>query len=249
MTQTVLITGASSGIGAELARSYAREGARLVLLARRRDRLEELAAEARAAGAAEVEVHEADVTCDGDVARAVAGLQSRGIGLDIVYANAGFGVAGMMQRLTIADYQRQLDTNVIGLLRTVYETLPGLRAARGRLVLIGSVAASRGIIGSAHYNMVKAAQESLSRSIALEYGRHGVCANTLTLGPIDGERLAMREQEHPGVRAKLIQESPLKRLPTDAQVADIITFFCSDYAAPINGATLDITCAAHLSAR
>jgi NADP-dependent 3-hydroxy acid dehydrogenase YdfG len=63
----------------------------------------------------------------------VAGLQVRGIGLDIVYANAGFGVAGPMQSLMVAGYQRQLDTNVVGLLRTVYETLSTLRAARGRL--------------------------------------------------------------------------------------------------------------------
>jgi NADP-dependent 3-hydroxy acid dehydrogenase YdfG len=104
-----------------------------LLLARRRDRRELVAPSARALGAAEVEVHQADVTRDGDVAHEVAGLQVRGIGLDIVYANAGFGVAGPMQSLMVAGYQRQLDTNVVGLLRTVYETLSTLRAARGRL--------------------------------------------------------------------------------------------------------------------
>jgi NAD(P)-dependent dehydrogenase (short-subunit alcohol dehydrogenase family) len=118
MPPAILITGASSGLGAERARAYERKGSHLLLLARRRDRLELVTAEARALGAAEVEVHQADVTRDGDVAHAVAGLQVRGIGLDIVYTNVGFGVAGPMQSLTVADYQRQFDTNVVGLLRT-----------------------------------------------------------------------------------------------------------------------------------
>ena len=139
MPQTVLITGASSGIGAGLARDYARQGARLVLLARRRDWLETLATELRTFGA-EVSVHVADVTREGDVAAVVAELAARGIGVDVVYANAGFGVAGPLPKITLEDYRRQFETNVFGLLRTVYETLDALRATRGRLVLVGSVA-------------------------------------------------------------------------------------------------------------
>lgn len=196
MTQTVLITGASSGIGAELARRYAREGARLLLLARRRDRLEALAAETRAAGAVEVEVHEADVTREGDVARAVAGLQARGIGLDIVYANAGFGVAGMMQRLTVADYQRQLDTNVIGLLRTVYETLPGLRTARGRLVLVGSVAGHIASPGVSAYCMSKFAVRALAESFRGDLQADGIGVTLVSPGFVDSD---IRRTDNKGV--------------------------------------------------
>lgn len=221
MTQTVLITGASSGIGAELARAYAREGARLVLLARRRDRLEELAAEARAAGAVEVEVHEADVTRDGDVARAVAGLQARGIGLDIVYANAGFGVAGMMQRLTIADYQRQLDTNVIGLLRTVYETLPGLRAARGRLVLVGSVAGHIASPGSSAYCMSKFAVRALAESFRGDLRSEGIGVTLVSPGFVASD---IRRTDNKGVlRADAPDPIPAWLIvPTDRAVRSIV---------------------------
>ena len=115
--RTVLITGASSGIGEGLAREHARRGDRVALLARRRERLEALQHTLRAQGA-EVSIHTGDVCRDGDVAAVVRELAADGIGIDIVYANAGFGVAGPMQSLTVADYQRQFDTNVVGLLRT-----------------------------------------------------------------------------------------------------------------------------------
>ena len=82
-SQTVFITGASAGIGAGLAREYARRGARLALLARRTERLESLAAELRALGA-EVSIHQGDVTREGDVSRALDELAARGIGVDIV---------------------------------------------------------------------------------------------------------------------------------------------------------------------
>src|SRR5262245_24538266 len=87
----VLITGASSGIGAGLAREFVRRGMRVALVARRREQLEALAAELRASGG-QASAHQGDVTADGDLARVVAELATQGVVPGIVVANAGFGV-------------------------------------------------------------------------------------------------------------------------------------------------------------
>lgn len=220
-TPTVLITGASSGIGAALARVYAREGARLVLLARRRALLEQLAQELRGLGAAEVEVHEGDVTREGDVARPVEALLARGIGLDVVYANAGFGVAGVLQRLTLADYQRQLDTNVVGLLRTIYETLPGLRQARGRLVLIGSVAGHIAAPGASAYAMSKFAVRGLAESLRGDLRDDGIGVTLVSPGFVDSD---IRRTDNRGVvHAEAPDPVPAwLRVPTDKAVREIV---------------------------
>ena len=105
--ETVLITGASSGIGAGLAREFARRGAHVALVARRVEQLEALAVELRAAGG-QASAHRGDVTVDGDIARVVVALASQGLLPDIVVANAGFGVVGKAQNLALADYQRQI---------------------------------------------------------------------------------------------------------------------------------------------
>lgn len=186
MSQTVLITGASSGIGAGLARAYARRGARLALLARRADVLESLASELRSLGA-EVSVHAGDVTREGDVARAVEALAARGIGVDVVYANAGFGVAGSIQKLSIADYQRQFDTNVFGVLRTVKETLPALRASRGRLVLIGSVAGYAASGAMSAYSMSKFAVRALADTLQVDLLPEGVGVTLVSPGFVDSD--------------------------------------------------------------
>src|SRR4029079_8769363 len=102
--RVVLVTGASSGIGAELAREFAREGADLVLTARRVPRLEELAAEIRTLGRRALVVV-CDVTQDGALERAV-GQATEAFGrLDVAVANAGFAVAGSFERLTLDDYR------------------------------------------------------------------------------------------------------------------------------------------------
>ena len=135
--RVVLVTGASSGIGAELAREFAQEGADLVLTARRVPRLEELA-EIRTLGRRALVVV-CDVTQDGALERAVGqGTEAFGR-LDVVVANAGFGVVGSFERLTLDDYRRQFETNVFGVLRTARAALPALRRSRGTLVIIGSV--------------------------------------------------------------------------------------------------------------
>lgn len=184
--QTVLITGASAGIGAALARAYARRGARLALLARRTELLESLAGELRAQGA-EVTVHAGDVTQDGDVARVVEALAARGVGIDVVYANAGFGVAGAIQKLSLADYQRQFDTNVFGVLRTIKETLPALRASRGHLVLVGSVAGHVASGAMSAYSMSKFAVRALAETLHVDLASEGIGVTLVSPGFVDSD--------------------------------------------------------------
>ncbi|MEY2720664.1 MAG: hypothetical protein RL597_109 [Pseudomonadota bacterium] len=186
MSQTILITGASSGIGAGLARAYARRGDRLALVARRLDLLEALATELRGLGA-EVTVHQGDVTRDGDVLRVVEDLAGRGIGIDVVYANAGFGVAGNVQRLSIADYQRQFDTNVFGVLRTVKETVPALRKSRGRLILVGSVAGHAASAGMSAYSMSKFAVRALAETLHGDLAPEGIGVTLVSPGFVDSD--------------------------------------------------------------
>jgi short-subunit dehydrogenase len=186
MSQTILITGASSGIGAGLARAYARRGDRLALIARRLDLLEALATELRGLEA-EVTVHQGDVTRDGDVLRVVEDLAAQGIGIDVVYANAGFGVAGNVQRLSIADYQRQFDTNVFGVLRTVKETVPALRKSRGRLVLVGSVAGHAASAGMSAYSMSKFAVRALAETLHGDLAPEGIGVTLVSPGFVDSD--------------------------------------------------------------
>src|SRR5262245_31077596 len=165
--RVVLVTGASSGIGAGLARQFAREGADLVLTARRVPRLEDLATEIRALGRRALVVA-CDVTQDGALERAVGQAIEAFGRLDVAVANAGFGVVGPFERLTLDDYRRQFETNVFGVLRTAGATLPALRRSRGTLVIIGSVSGHVSTAGASAYGMSKAAVRAFATALRAE---------------------------------------------------------------------------------
>jgi short-subunit dehydrogenase len=180
------ITGASSGIGAALARELAREGADLVLAARRLDRLQTVAAEIERSGRACL-VIACDVTVDGDLERAAAQARDRFGHLDVVVANAGFGVVGPLASLTLADYRRQLETNVFGVLRTIYATLPDLEKSRGRLVILGSVSGWIATPGSSPYSMSKFAVRGLAEAVGHELAPAGIAVTLISPGFVASE--------------------------------------------------------------
>jgi short-subunit dehydrogenase len=182
----VLITGASSGIGAALAREYARRGRPVALLARRTERLSRLAAALREQGAT-VAVHTGDVTCDGDVGRCVQTLLAEGWRIDTVIANAGFTVTGALPQLSMSDYRRQFETNVFGVLRTVYESLPALRESRGRLVIMGSIAGHVAAPGASAYAMSKFAVRALAESLRGDLRGEGIAVTLISPGFIDSD--------------------------------------------------------------
>ncbi len=178
----------------------------MALVARRLDRLEALAAEISQNGRRAV-VITADVTRDGDLERAAREARAALGKLDVVVANAGFGVAGTLESLSLDDYRRQFETNVFGVLRTVYATLDELKKTRGRLAVIGSVSGHVGVPGSSAYSMSKFAVRGLAAALGHELAPHGVAVTLISPGFVESE---IRQVDNRGVwRA----EAPSRPIP------------------------------------
>ncbi|PSB03013.1 SDR family NAD(P)-dependent oxidoreductase [Merismopedia glauca] len=171
--RVVLITGASAGIGAALAQEFASEGANLVLFARRIEKLKEIAHSIDPTGA-RVLYLTCDVTKDGELEKAVELARAKFGKIDIAIANAGWSVKGKLEELSLADYRRQWETNVFGVLRTVYATLEDLKQTQGRLVIISSVKSYIALAGDSPYSMSKFALKALCQSLSRELTPYGI---------------------------------------------------------------------------
>jgi short-subunit dehydrogenase len=179
----VFITGASSGIGAALAREYARRGATLGLFARRGDALAALAAELAPTTCA---VYTGDVRDADSLRDAVADFLRRFGAADIVLANAGISVGTLTGHTEDnARFRAVLETNVLGLVHTFQPFLPAMLAARrGKLVGISSVAGFRGLPGAGAYSASKAAAISYLESLRVELKGTGISVLTICPGYI-----------------------------------------------------------------
>lgn len=184
--KTVLITGASSGIGAELSRQLYGLGAKIFLVARRTDRLEQLAKELNSTEG-KVSWAKADVTQPKELAEAVSQCLGKFGSLDIVIANAGFGVAGNVSDLQVEDYRRQFETNVFGVLNTVYAVEKSLEKSKGQLVLLGSVAGFVPLPGNSPYTMSKFSVRALAKALQYEWKNKGISVTHLAPGFVDSD--------------------------------------------------------------
>ena len=180
--KAALVTGASSGIGQELAWQLGRFGAKLTLASRRRELLENLAERIASTGTPRPLVANCDVTRDGEVERAVAESVRHWGKLDLVVVNAGFGVVGALENLSVEDYRRQFETNVFGVLRTIYAALPEIEKTKGNVVIIGSVAGWAATPGGSAYAMSKFAVRALANSITPELRLAGVKVTLVSPG-------------------------------------------------------------------
>jgi len=188
---TVLVTGASSGIGRACAEAFARAGARLLLCARREDRLAEVAA---ALGDAEVHTFVLDVRDRAAVEAAIAGLPEVWRDVDVLVNNAGLA-AGMspLQDGDPDDWERMLDTNVKGLLWVTRAVLPGMLArGRGHVVNIGSIAGHETYPSGAVYCASKAAVDRITTGLRMDVLGSGVKVSTVDPGLVETEFSTVR---------------------------------------------------------
>lgn len=184
--KSVLITGASSGIGAAVALEFAHQGARTALAARRTDRLEEVVARIEKDGGEAIALS-CDVTDATAIQAAVTETVARFGCLDVVLANAGFGVSGPAHKLGTADFRRQFETNVFGVLDTLYAALPHLEASHGRFGVVGSVMGRLGMPASAPYCASKFAVVGLAESLYYDLADRGVSVTCINPGIVESE--------------------------------------------------------------
>lgn len=181
--QRILLSGASSGLGRALAVELAGRGSRLVLNARRESELNETAASCRDAGAAEVRVVTGDIGVTGEAERIVRAAQEAFGGLDVVIANAGISRDGPAEEITGKDLDDVFAVNFFGASKMALAALPDMIAqGSGRIVGISSVAAYRGLPGSAVYCASKAALTTFLESMRPELAKKGVAVTVVAPG-------------------------------------------------------------------
>lgn len=172
--KTVLITGASSGIGRETALHLARRGHRVIATSRELARLDDLVAQA---GSASLDIlpQQLDINHDASVEEAVPGIIDRVGTLDGLVNNAGYILSGCLEDLTIEEVKAQFETNLFAVLRMSQAVLPHMRErGSGTIVNVGSMAGRMGLPGGGAYASSKFAVQGLSRVMRLEVARFGV---------------------------------------------------------------------------
>jgi len=241
--RTCLITGASSGLGAHFAHLMSKAGARVVLAARRKDRIDALAAEIRAAGGEALTVS-MDVTDEASIAAAYDAAETAFGTIDTVIANAGVSAPGRSTEIALNDVRSVFDTNLLGVFLTAREGARRLIAAgsrengRGRILLIGSITAILTGQGETAYAASKAAVAHMGRNFAREWVRQGVNVNVIQPGYILTEMAGDWFASDAG-KAQIAGFHRRRLQPIDSLDA-MVLYLCSDDAAYTTGSVITL---------
>ena len=221
--KVVFVTGASSGIGAATAMEFARQGARLLLCARRVERLQEMVPDLLEAGAADVRTFALDVQKRDDVESTLAALPEAWADIDVLVNNAGLS-RGLMKLWEddVQNWEEMIDTNVKGLLYVTRSVVPGMvRRGQGHVISLGSVAGYITYANGAVYCASKAAEKAISEGLKLDLMGTAVRVTSVDAGMVETEFSAVRFRGDEERAAKVYQNiTPLQ--PED--VADAIVW-------------------------
>jgi 3-oxoacyl-[acyl-carrier protein] reductase len=238
--RSVIVTGASKGIGKGIARVFASQGAKVLIVARDLAQAEAAAAEIRAligGGEGVVSAVAADVSTAEDSARMARTALERHGGIDIVCCNAGIFPAARLGEMSVADWDQVLDINLKGTFLAVNACLAGLKErGRGRIIVTSSITGPiTGYPGWSHYAASKAGQLGFVRTAAIELAAHNITVNAVLPGNILTEGVAALGPEY---IARMTSAIPQRRLGSVEDVAYAALFLASDEAAFISGQTI-----------
>lgn len=241
--KVAVVTGASRGIGRAIAQALAAQGSFVVV----NYAAQELAAlqvvEAIEAAGGKAQAVRFDVADSAQVDNAIAEVVKRHARLDILVANAGIALDGLLLRLKDEDIDRMVAVNLRGALACARSAMkPMIRARQGRVVFVSSVIGEMGNAGQAAYAGTKAALLGVTKSLAREYAARGVTVNAVAPGLIDTDMTSRLDDTQ---RKTLSATIPLGRFGKPEDVANAVVYLASDEASYVTGQTLRINGGLH----
>ena len=236
--KTALVTGGSRGIGSAAAEVLARQGARVILTYVRDAEAAQRTVQTIEAAGGRAEAEKLDTSSFSQSEATVAAIAKRSGGLDILVANAGIAIDGLLLRLREADLDSILSVNLKGALACAQAAIkPMLRARGGRIIFMSSVVGQMGNAGQVAYAASKAALIGAAKSLAREYASRNITVNALAPGYVETDMTANLE---PAQRQAMLAAVPLGRTATAAEVAASVLFLASEEAAYITGQVLAV---------
>lgn len=241
--KVAIVTGASKGIGAEIARHLAAAGANVVVnYASSRSGADKVVADIQSAGGKAIAV-QGDLSKPADITKLFAETKKAFGKLDILVNNAGVYDFKPLSEVTVDHYRKMFDLNVLGLLLATQEAAKYFGEAGGSVINIGSVVGRGAVPGGSVYSATKAAVDSITRSLAAELGPQRVRVNTVNPGMVETEgttAIGITHGEH-DFRKSVEAATPLGRIGHVNDIAPAVVFFASDDAKWITGETLYIS--------
>jgi NAD(P)-dependent dehydrogenase (short-subunit alcohol dehydrogenase family) len=238
--KVAVVTGGASGIGRAIARCFARQEARVIILDKDLRGAEETAADIlRESGSAEACC--CDVGDQGQVKNLIDALLDRTGRLDILVNSAGIAHIGKLENTGEADFERLFVANVKGTYNTMHAAIPAMkRQNRGVILNLASVAAGAGLADRFAYSMTKGAVVSMTLSVARDYVNHGIRCNCISPARVhtpfvDGFLAANYPGREAEMFEKLSNTQPIGRMGTPEEIACLALYLCSDEAAFITG--------------
>ena len=239
--KTALVTGASKGIGASIAKHLAAEGASVVVnYSSDQAGADRVVSEITAAGGKAVAV-KANVAEPAEIESLVAESVKAFGGIDILINNAGVYQFAALEEITPELFHRQFNINVLGLLLTTQAAVRHFPAGGGAIVNISSVVSTLGLPGGSVYGATKAAVDAATRSLAKELGPRGIRVNSINPGMVGTEGTATAGIDGSDFQKSVIATTPLGRIGEPQDIATAAVFLASSDSSWITGETLFIS--------
>ena len=238
--KVALITGASQGIGAQVARTFHAAGASVVLnhpgIGSTADDAQKIAAELNAQRTGSADVIAADVANAEQVQAMMREIQTRHGGLDFLINNAAILKDRTIAKMSLDEWDAVIGVNLSGVFHCCKFALEIMRD-HGAVVSFGSIAAIQGFFGQANYASAKAGVQAMMRVLSRESARKNIRANAIAPGVIETSMAATIPEN---VRAEMLKNIPLGRFGTTQEVANVVLFLCSPLASYVTGQTIEI---------
>ncbi len=236
--KVAIVTGASKGIGAGIARSLATAGASVAVnYAAGKDGADKVVADIAAAGGKAIAV-QGDVANAADVKRIFAVSKEAFGAVDILVNNAGIYSFAPIDQVSEQDFHRQFDTNVLGIVLATREAVSQFNGKGGSVINVSSVVSEKGMAGTSVYSATKGAVDALTRALAAELGPRGIRVNAIAPGPVETEGTHAAGMVGSDFLNGIIGSTPLGRIGQPDDVAKVAVFLASDESAWLTGERL-----------